>query len=66
MEGLVSEKAIRVADVLEQIDSVNRMISIHTDDEFMKSQYEFRRRNFMEELKTYLGEFDVQLKDVAA
>lgn len=66
MEGLISEKAIRVADVLERIDSVNRMISVHTDDDFMRSQYEFRRSNFMEELKTYLSEFDLHLKDIAA
>lgn len=66
MEKLISERAIRVADVLEQIDSVNRMIKIHNDDEFMKGQYEYRKRNFLEELKFCLSEFNIHLNDIAA
>ncbi len=32
MEEIISEKAVRVLDLLEQFESVNHLINLHKDD----------------------------------
>ncbi len=49
-----------VLDLLEQIESVNEMTSLHSDDEFMQKQYKYRRSEFVKELAKYLSECKIQ------
>lgn len=66
MEEVISEKAARVLDLLEQIDDVNKMIELHKDDQFMKDQYVYRKENFVKELVIQLGEFSIEKEDLVA
>ena len=66
MEPLISEKAARVLDLLEQIESVNEMIRLHEGDAFMQDQYQYRKQRFIQELAGKLKEFDIQPQDLAA
>ncbi len=66
MEALISEKAARVLDLLEQIDSVNDMINLHEDDQFMKNQYVYRKEEFVKELVGQLREYRIEKKDLVA
>lgn len=45
MEGVINEKAAKILDLLEQIDSVNQMIVMHEGDSFMQEQYVYRKKN---------------------
>jgi hypothetical protein len=60
-EILISEEAIRVADLVEQIQSTNNMIALHKDDEidFMHRQYLLRKSKLTEELKTLLSNLKI-------
>lgn len=62
------EKILRVADLLEQIRDVNRMIELHRKDEdsFMLDQYKYRRNKFVKELGEILEDFEINLSDLAA
>ena len=42
------------------------MISIHADDDFMRSQYEYRKSEFLKQLKASLKEFNIHPSDIAA
>lgn len=66
--NLVSKEIASVVDILEQIKDVNRMIDIHKNDEddMMLSQYQYRKENFLRELKELLQEFDISPADLAA
>lgn len=66
MEELISEKAARVVDLLEQIEAVNDMINLHEDDLFMRDQYAYRKEEFVKELVMKLGEFNIAKEDLAA
>lgn len=66
MEELISEKAARVLDLLEQIESVNEMIEIHEEDSFMRDQYLYRRSEFIKQLVEELGKFRIEPEDLAA
>lgn len=66
MEEVISEKAARILDLLEQIEAVNEMISIHEDDPFMKDQYLYRKEQFIKELVFQLGEYEIKPEDLAA
>jgi hypothetical protein len=66
MEEVISEKAARVLDLLEQIEAVNEMISLHEDDSFMKDQYVYRKEEFIKELVIQLGEYNIEKEDLAA
>jgi hypothetical protein len=66
MEELISEKAARVLDLLEQIDAVNQMIKLHHGDPFMQKQYQHRKDQFVQELAAGLKEFEVRPQDLAA
>lgn len=62
----MSERAIRLADLFEQIESVNRMIELHTGDAFMQQQYSTLREGFVRELKVHLRFFKLDLRQLAA
>lgn len=70
MEELVieNENILRIADLLEQLSDVNRMIEIHQKDEdpLMLHQYQYRRSQFLEELNQILASFKIYVKDIAA
>lgn len=66
MAPLISKKAARVLDLLEQIESVNGMLHLHPDDPFMQDQYIFRKQQFVQELAEILKQFDIEPRDLAA
>jgi hypothetical protein len=66
MAEVISEKAARVLDLLEQIDAVNEMIELHEDDAFMRDQYIYRKEEFVKELVVQLGAFNIEKDDLAA
>lgn len=66
MADVISEKAARVLDLLEQIDAVNEMIELHEDDAFMLDQYIYRKEEFVKELVVQLGAFNIEKDDLAA
>ena len=55
---------VRVSDILEQIDDLNKMIKLHKDnsDNSMLAQYEYMRRGFVDELNSLLEEFQISVK----
>lgn len=66
MEGVISDKAAKVLDLLEQIESVNEMIKVHEGDPFMKDQYVYRKEGFVKELVEELGQFQISPEDLVA
>ena len=66
MEKLISESAAMILDLLEQIESVNEMIVLHSDDSFMLEQYKYRKDQFVKELAELLSGYGVQPEDLAA
>jgi hypothetical protein len=66
MEELISEKAAKFLDLLEQIESVNEMIDLHKDDPFMLDQYSERKEGFIKDLVELLGEYQILPEDLAA
>ena len=66
MEGVISEKAAKILDLLEQIDSVNQMIVIHEGDPFMQEQYIYRKEGFVKLLGDQLSEYQIKPEDLAA
>jgi len=68
MKNKLAEKISRVADLLEQIKSVDEMILVHVEDAtgIMKSQYEYRRSSFLKELGVILKDFNIRPADLAA
>ena len=68
MKNKVDEKIIRVADLLEQIKSVDEMIQVHSEDatRIMKNQYEYRRSSFLKELGIILKDFNIRPADLVA
>lgn len=65
---IVDEKIAQATDLLEQIQSVNKMIELHleNDDDFMLKQYQHRKRGFVKELKTLLAGFGIEVSDLVA
>lgn len=66
IESLISEKAARGLDLLEQIESVCEMIHIHEEDAFMQEQSQYQKQRFVQELAGKLEAFEIQPQDVAA
>ncbi len=66
--AIANENILRVADLLEQIQDVNRMIELHQgdDDLLMLHQYQYRRSLFLEELNEILSSFKIYVGDIAA
>jgi hypothetical protein len=63
-------KILKIVDLLEQIKAVDEMISLHGQkgdaDDIMLIQYQYRRENFIKDLKVVLEELNIRLGDVAA
>lgn len=66
MEGIISERAAKILDLLEQIDSVNQMIVMHEGDSFMREQYIYRKNEFVKSLGVQLSEYKIEPEDLAA
>jgi len=60
------ERIIRIADNLEQIKSVDKMIILHQDDKdnIMLSQYKYRRNQFVKEISKLLVELDIEPREL--
>ncbi len=60
----------RISDLLEQIKSVDEMISLHEDngdqEDLMLIQYKYRREVFLGELKEKLQELNINPTDLIA
>lgn len=65
---LVSKEIAQAIDILEQIEDVNRMISVHqTDqDDMMTNQYQYRKENLVKEFSNLLQKFNINPNDLAA
>ena len=66
MENFISEKSAEVLDILEQIESVNKMIEVHLDDDFMREQYEYRKKELAGQLVEKLNAYKIDVKNAAA
>ncbi|MEL6667924.1 MAG: hypothetical protein AAFY36_01045 [Bacteroidota bacterium] len=53
----VPESAFTIADLLNQIDSANKMIEVHQEDEFMVAQYQDKRAEFVSKLQNFLARY---------
>ncbi len=65
---MLNDNILRVADLLEQIQDVNRMIELHQgdDDLLMHHQYQYRKAQFLLELNKILEGFKIHVADMAA
>ena len=66
MQNSISEKSAEVLDILEQIESVNKMIEVHLDDDFMREQYEYRKKELAGQLVEKLNAYKIDVKNTAA
>lgn len=64
------ERIARISDLLEQIKSVDEIISLHEEKEdqedLMLIQYKYRRAQFLGELKDKLQELNITPTDLIA
>lgn len=63
--NIVNEKIVRVSDILEQIDDLNKMIDLHSKhakNGSMHSQYLYMKKKFVNELNSILQEFKLVIK----
>jgi len=61
----MNDKIVRVSDILEQIDELNKMIEIHSIDpegNSMLTQYQYMKNKFVSELDSILQEFQLTVK----
>ncbi len=64
---LISENEARVLDLLEQIEKVNRMIDLHTgEDWLMEKQYREIKSRFVDELQEILHSYKLTVQAAAA
>ncbi|MCC6725186.1 MAG: hypothetical protein IT258_11800 [Saprospiraceae bacterium] len=67
-ELVLDEKAIRIIDLLEQLKRVNEMIAMHLkleNGDFMARQYERQKRQFVNDLKKLLLDYDLSVEAVS-
>ena len=65
IENFIDDKIVRVTDILTQVQKLNEMIDFHSKnatDDGMKTQYQFMRQQFLAELNTLLGNFQITAK----
>jgi len=62
--NIINEKIVRVSDILEQIDELNKMIKVHKDnsESSMLEQYEYMKKEFLDELNKILLDFQISVK----
>jgi hypothetical protein len=67
-EFSISQDAIKIADLVEQIQATNKMIALHQDDDqdFMQRQYILRKSKLSEELKSLLFTLKIDFSNLAA
>lgn len=68
-QEILDERIIRIADILEQIQKLNKMIAMHqeiTNDAVMIYQYTSMRKAFMDELKDLLQALEIDVTELAA
>ena len=69
MSHISEDKKIRVVDILDQIGQLNELITLHeaeTKSALMVKQYDTMRQQFLEELKTILFEFQLNVEVLKA
>ena len=60
---ILDENTARIVDLLQQINELNNMISLHqtvSQDDFMRKQYEYKKTEMMHELETILQSFKIE------
>ena len=65
MEHISDDKKIRVIDILNNIEKLNQLITLHTEEtqsSLMVKQYNNMRQQFLEELKTILYDFQLNVE----
>ena len=66
----MDKRITRATDLLEQIQSVDKMIALHQQkgdsEDVMLLQYQYRREKFLKELKIILEELNIKPGDLAA
>ncbi len=62
--NIVNDKIVRVSDILEQIDGLNKMIKIHEENSnsSMLEQYQYMKSQFLSELNVILNDFQLSIK----
>jgi len=64
------ERIARISDLLEQIKSVDEIISLHENkgdkEDLMLIQYKYRREQFLVELREKLQELNITPTDLVA
>lgn len=67
---IMDERIIKVADLLEQIKSVDEMIDLHKqkedEEDIMLIQYQYSREQFLKELRSILEDLNIKPTDLAA
>ena len=68
---IADKRIIKLVNILQQIEDVNRIIELHKNDESksMLNQYLYRRERFLAKLSALLGKFMItpsELMGVAA
>ena len=69
MDYISNDKKIRVVDILDQIDKLNSLITLHnkeTQSALMVKQYDTMRQQFLEELKAILVDFQLNVEVLKA
>ncbi|MEL6672334.1 MAG: hypothetical protein AAFR61_09080 [Bacteroidota bacterium] len=59
---------LEVLDLLEEIEALNKMISLHREggDSLMQAQYRYRKAQILKKLGQLLQAFDIKPEDLAA
>lgn len=69
MSHISEDKKIRVVDILDQIGQLNELITLHkeeTKSPLMVKQYDTMRQQFLEELKTIIFDFQLNVEVLKA
>jgi hypothetical protein len=69
MDYISEDKKIRVLDILENIEKLNKLITLHdkeTKSSLMVKQYDSLRQQFLEELKTIFHDFQLNVEVLKA
>ena len=69
MDHISDDKKIRVLDILENIEKLNQLITLHskeTQSSLMVKQYNNMRQQSLEELKTILYDFQLNVEVLKA
>ena len=65
---IMKENIVRITDILEQVENLNKMIDFHqtqSKENSMMRQYLEMRNEFLIELKTLMSAYKIQISDMA-